>query len=91
MVDHLFGNLKWALYLSRFVFRFTPLAYETLKRYPELATLYLQVLEGENAYQGFVTEVKERIRPSSEDDSATGSERRWPNYDEHQRSSCEAF
>ena len=60
--DQLFGNLKWALYLSRFVFRFAPLAYETLKRYPELATLYLQVLEGENAYQGFVTEVKERIR-----------------------------
>jgi geranylgeranyl reductase family protein len=60
--DHLFENLKWALYLSRFVFRFTTLAYETLKRYPELATLYLQVLEGENAYQGFVTEVKERMR-----------------------------
>ena len=62
VVGHLFENLRWALHLSRFVFRFTPLAYKTLKRYPELATLYLRVLEGENAYQGFVAEVKERIR-----------------------------
>ena len=62
MGDHLFENLKWALYLSRFVFRFTTLAYETLKRYPELAILYLQVLEEESAYRGFVAEVKERMR-----------------------------
>ena len=60
--DHLFENLKWALYLSRFVFRFTKLAYQTLKGYPELAMLYLQVLEGEKAYQGFVSDVKERMK-----------------------------
>ena len=60
--DHLFENLKWALYLSRFVFRFSKLAYQTLKGYPELATLYLQVLEGEKTYHGFVSEVKERMK-----------------------------
>ena len=59
---HLIGNLKWALYFSRFVFRFTKLAYATLKQYPELANLYLQVLEGRETYQGFVAEVKRRMR-----------------------------
>jgi len=55
-------NLKWALRFSRFIFRFTPLAYRTLKRYPELADVYLQVLEGKETYQGFVARVKERMR-----------------------------
>lgn len=55
-------NLKWALQFSRFVFRFTNLAYRTLKRYQELADLYLQVLEGKETYQGFVGRVKERMR-----------------------------
>ena len=55
-------NLKWALYFSRFVFRFTKLAYRALKSYPELADLYLQVLEGRETYQGFVTRVKERMK-----------------------------
>jgi hypothetical protein len=38
------------------------LAYRTLKRYPELADLYLQVLEGEETYQDFITRVKKRMR-----------------------------
>ncbi len=63
LVRHeLFENLKWALYFSRFVFRFTKLAYYTMIRYPELADFYLQVLEGKETYQGFVIKIKERIR-----------------------------
>jgi geranylgeranyl reductase family protein len=60
--DHISENLKWALQFSRFVFRFTNLAYRTLKRYRDLADLYLQVLEGRETYQGFVGRVKERMR-----------------------------
>ena len=56
------GNLKWALTFSRFVFRFTKLAYRTLKRYPDLGEFYLQVLEGKETYQGFVTKVKTRMK-----------------------------
>ena len=56
------GNLKWALTFSRFVFRFSKLAYRTLKRYPELGEFYLPVLEGRETYQGFVTKVKERMK-----------------------------
>ena len=56
------GNLKWALTLSRFTFRFTKLAYRTLKRYPELGEFYLQTLDGRETYQGFVRNVKTRIR-----------------------------
>ncbi|MBM4338317.1 MAG: geranylgeranyl reductase family protein [Deltaproteobacteria bacterium] len=59
---HISANLKWALSFSRFVFRFTRLAYRTLKSYPELSNLYLQVLEGRETYQGFVASVKERIK-----------------------------
>ena len=55
-------NLKWALAFSRFVFRFTKLAYRTLKRYPELGEVYIQVLEGKETYQGFVTKVKGRMK-----------------------------
>ena len=55
-------NLKWALTLSHIVFRFTKLAYRTLKRYPELGEIYIQVLEGNETYQGFVTKVKERMK-----------------------------
>jgi geranylgeranyl reductase family protein len=55
-------NLKWALTLSHFVFRFTKLAYRTLKRYPELGEIYIQVLEGKETYQGFVMKVKERMK-----------------------------
>jgi geranylgeranyl reductase family protein len=60
--DDIFENLKWALRFSSFVFRFTKLAYRTLKRYPELGNHYVRVLEGRETYQGFVTSVKERIR-----------------------------
>jgi flavin-dependent dehydrogenase len=60
--DQICENLKWALQFSRIVFRFTKLAYETLKRYPELGDLYLQVLEGKETYQGFVTGVKGRMK-----------------------------
>jgi flavin-dependent dehydrogenase len=58
----LFENLKWALYFSRFVFRFTKLAYRTLMRYPELSHFYLQVLEGQDTYEGFVLKVKARMK-----------------------------
>jgi geranylgeranyl reductase family protein len=60
--DDICGNLKWALTLSSFVFRFTKLAYRTLKRYPELGEFYLQTLDGRETYQGFVKSVKTRIR-----------------------------
>jgi len=60
--DDLYGNLKWALIFSRFVFRFAKLAYRTLKRYPDLGDFYLQVLEGKETYQGFVTRVKTRMK-----------------------------
>jgi len=60
--DDLYGNLKWALTFSRFVFRFAKLAYRTLKRYPDLGEFYLQVLEGKETYQGFVTRVKTRMK-----------------------------
>jgi len=56
------GNLKWALLLSRFVFRFTKLAYRTLKRYPELGEFYLKTLEGRETYRGFVRTVKIGIK-----------------------------
>jgi geranylgeranyl reductase family protein len=60
--DHISENLKWALQFSRFVFRFTNLAYRTLRHYRDLADLYVQVLEGRETYQGFVGRVKERMR-----------------------------
>ena len=59
---HIFENLKWALDLSRVVFRFTKLAYRTLQRYPGLGDFYLQVLEGKETYQGFMAKVKERMK-----------------------------
>lgn len=59
---HIFENLKWALNLSRVVFRFTKLAYRTLQRYPGLGDFYLQVLEGKETYQGFMVKVKERMK-----------------------------
>jgi geranylgeranyl reductase family protein len=58
----LFANLRWALYFSRFVFRFTKLAYRTLIRYPELSDFYLQVLEGQDTYEGFVVKVKGKMK-----------------------------
>jgi geranylgeranyl reductase family protein len=58
----IFDNLKWALYFSRFVFQFTKLAYQTLKSYPDLGDLYLQVLDGTESYQSFVMGIKKRIR-----------------------------
>jgi flavin-dependent dehydrogenase len=58
----LFSNLKWALYFSRFVFRFTKLAYRTLIRYPELSDFYLHVLEGQDTYEGFVVKVKGKMK-----------------------------
>ena len=56
----LFEDLNWALNLSRFIYRSTKLAYQTFRHYPELGTIYIQVLEGKETYQGFVTRVKER-------------------------------
>jgi geranylgeranyl reductase family protein len=60
--DEICGNLKWAFTLSRFVFRFSKLAYRTLKRYPEMGEFYLKTLEGRETYQGFVTSVKTKIK-----------------------------
>ena len=59
---HIFENLKWAFNLSRFVFRFTKLAFRTLQRYPGLGDFYLQVLEGKETYQGYVVKVKDRMK-----------------------------
>ena len=58
----IFENLKWALLFARFVNRFNKLSYQTLKHYPELGNLYLQVLEGKETYQSFVAKVKDRMR-----------------------------
>ena len=58
----IFENLKWALLFTRFVKRFNKLSYQTLKHYPELGTLYLQVLEGRETYRGFVEKVKQRVK-----------------------------
>jgi flavin-dependent dehydrogenase len=58
----IFEDLKWALNVSRFIYRFTKLAYQTLKKYPDLGNVYIQVLEGKETYQGFVTRVKARAR-----------------------------
>lgn len=55
-------NLKHALSLSQFVFKFTKLSYKTLKRYPELGEFYLGVLEGKETYFDFITMVKRRIK-----------------------------
>jgi hypothetical protein len=38
------------------------LAYRTLIRYPELSDFYLQVLEGQDTYEGFVVKVKEKMK-----------------------------
>lgn len=58
----LFEDLKSAHNVSQFIYRFTQLAYQTLKHYPELGNFYVQVLEGKETYQGFVTRVKDRAR-----------------------------
>jgi flavin-dependent dehydrogenase len=73
--DHISENLKWALQFSRFVFRFTNLAYRTLKRYRDLADLYLQVLEGRETYQGFVGDKGTNERSPGE--SREGSRGPW--------------
>ena len=58
----IFEDLKWALDVSRFIYQFTILSYQTLKENPELGHLYIQVLEGRITYQGFVSQVKERAK-----------------------------
>jgi len=60
--SQIFENLKWSLYFSHIVYRFPKLAYKTLKHYPELGNFYLQVLEGTETYQSFVTRVKDRMK-----------------------------
>ncbi len=58
----LFENLTWALFFARFVNGFNKLSYQTLRHYPELGTLYLQVLEGEETYRGFLEGVKQKVK-----------------------------
>jgi flavin-dependent dehydrogenase len=58
----IFENFKWALFFARFVNRFNKLSYQTLRHYPELGNLYLQVLEGRETYKGFVERVKQRVK-----------------------------
>ena len=60
--DVLFQDLKWALNVSRFIYRFTKLAYQTLRQYPELGELYIQVTEGKKSYQDFVTTIQKRAK-----------------------------
>jgi geranylgeranyl reductase family protein len=60
--NHIFENLKWALFFARFVNRFNKMSYQTLRHYPELGNLYLQVLEGRETYKGFVAKVKQRVK-----------------------------
>lgn len=55
-------ELKWGLHVSRIIYRFTGLSYRTLKRYPELGQLCLQMLSGQKTYEEFVGKVKERIK-----------------------------
>jgi len=59
---HIFENLKYALYLSRVVFRFSKLAYRTLQHYPGLGDFYLQVLQGGKTYQDFMAKVKDKMK-----------------------------
>jgi geranylgeranyl reductase family protein len=59
---NIFEHFKWALLFARFVNRFNKLSYQTLRHYPELGNLYLQVLEGRETYKGFVEKVKQRVR-----------------------------
>jgi geranylgeranyl reductase family protein len=58
----LFEDLRSAHNVSQFIYRFTQVAYRTLKHYPELGNFYIQVLEGKETYHGFVTRVKDRAR-----------------------------
>jgi flavin-dependent dehydrogenase len=60
--ETLLGDLRWALHISRVIYRFPKISYRTLKRYPELGTLCAQVLGGQVNYQTFVSRVKDRIR-----------------------------
>ena len=57
-----FENLTWALFFARFIHRFNKLSYQMLRHYPDLGTLYLQVLEGEETYRGFLERVKQRVK-----------------------------
>lgn len=58
----MFENLRWALNISRIIYRFTKFSYRTLKDYPELGELYIEVLGGVETYQSFVIRVRERMR-----------------------------
>jgi geranylgeranyl reductase family protein len=55
-------DLKWALHISRILYRFPKLSYQTLKQYPELARLCMEMLAGQASYPVFVTRVKDRIK-----------------------------
>jgi len=60
--EELFAHLQWALHVSRIIYRFPKLSYRTLRQYPELGGLCMQMLGGQTTYPAFVVKVKERIK-----------------------------
>ena len=61
MREAILQDLRWALHVSRIIYRFAKVSYRTLRQFPDLGRLCIQVLGGEATYQGFVVKVKERI------------------------------
>ena len=60
--EELFAHLQWALHVSRIIYRFPRLSYRTLRQYPELGSLCMQMLGGKTTYPAFVVKVRERIK-----------------------------
>ena len=58
----IFLHLQWALHVSRIIYRFPRLSYRTLRQYPELGGLCMQMLGGQATYPAFVVKVRERIK-----------------------------
>ena len=60
--EQIFLHLQWALHVSRIIYRFPRLSYRTLRQYPELGGLCMQMLGGQATYPAFVVKVRERIK-----------------------------
>ena len=60
--EELFAHLQWALHVSRIIYRFPRLSYRTLRQYPELGGLCMQMLGGQATYPACVVKVRERIK-----------------------------